>query len=412
MLLKEFLDQYRRQGQPYLETFEAPFLLEEGRLDLEGSGPLAMRRAFYLKPPEEGEGSLLVGRKPPASVQVLDRNVSGTHAMLVPPEAPGTFWTILDLGSTNGTYVNGHKLPPNDPHMLTGQSVIGLGPTLSFVFLEPVEFATTLVQLAAKLPREPEPPREPLDLEHTIADHHALDGLGGAVAPKPPGSEAPAVTLYVECQPFGRVPLPPGGRVVVGRSPDKADLVMVGQKQISRTHAAFAFDGKRVTVQDLNSSNGVTVDGVRIPASGPFPLDLEAKVQLDRFTIELSTGAGVEGTSTIVLDPKGEASKKKVIKGSFESVSLGQILAGIEDKAKSGRMSIHADDVSGELIFHAGKPWRASTSNGLEGTPAIRALLQLKAGMFAIDPTPRDPGEQQITESFSELVLTDFFESS
>jgi pSer/pThr/pTyr-binding forkhead associated (FHA) protein len=53
------------------------------------------------------EGETLIGRKVDEGLQLADREVSRTHLRLVPgPEGV----QVEDLGSTNGTYVNGRRL--------------------------------------------------------------------------------------------------------------------------------------------------------------------------------------------------------------------------------------------------------------------------------------------------------------
>ena len=68
-----------------------------------GSGPL-VGLAFQLAPP-----SVVVGRDPEADVSLSEPTVSWKHARLT---AHGAAWTIADLGSTNGTRVNGERIEP------------------------------------------------------------------------------------------------------------------------------------------------------------------------------------------------------------------------------------------------------------------------------------------------------------
>jgi NADPH-dependent 2,4-dienoyl-CoA reductase/sulfur reductase-like enzyme/pSer/pThr/pTyr-binding forkhead associated (FHA) protein len=68
-----------------------------------GSGPL-VGLAFLLVPP-----SVVVGRDPEAGVSLSESTVSWKHARLT---AHGAAWTIADLGSTNGTRVNGERIEP------------------------------------------------------------------------------------------------------------------------------------------------------------------------------------------------------------------------------------------------------------------------------------------------------------
>lgn len=56
-------------------------------------------------------GNLLIGRDPHSSLVLNDPGVSGRHATL---EDRGGTWTLVDLGSTNGTFVNGHRVTEAD----------------------------------------------------------------------------------------------------------------------------------------------------------------------------------------------------------------------------------------------------------------------------------------------------------
>lgn len=67
-------------------------------------------------------GSVIIGRSPDADLVIGDDFVSGTHAKLV---AAADGYTLLDLGSTNGTLVNGQ--PATRPLQIAAGDVIELG---------------------------------------------------------------------------------------------------------------------------------------------------------------------------------------------------------------------------------------------------------------------------------------------
>jgi diguanylate cyclase (GGDEF)-like protein len=74
------------------------------------------------------EGSQSVGRTAEMAVQLADGSVSREHA-LIRVDPAGRCW-LRDLGSTNGTFVNGHRLLPDEVRQLRDGDRIGLGPNV------------------------------------------------------------------------------------------------------------------------------------------------------------------------------------------------------------------------------------------------------------------------------------------
>lgn len=60
--------------------------------------------------------TLVLGRAPSCDLSVNDATLSSHHLSFV--TTPDGFWTVEDLGSTNGTLLNGARLPPRVPRAL------------------------------------------------------------------------------------------------------------------------------------------------------------------------------------------------------------------------------------------------------------------------------------------------------
>ncbi|MSQ43566.1 MAG: FHA domain-containing protein [Chloroflexi bacterium] len=81
-----------------------------------GIQPVASRLILEVCGPADGpigrvldlEREIVIGRRSPCDVLVLDDAVSSQHAQFVP--APGGGWLVVDLGSTNGTTVNDSRI--------------------------------------------------------------------------------------------------------------------------------------------------------------------------------------------------------------------------------------------------------------------------------------------------------------
>jgi pSer/pThr/pTyr-binding forkhead associated (FHA) protein/NADPH-dependent 2,4-dienoyl-CoA reductase/sulfur reductase-like enzyme len=82
------------------------------------AGPF-VGNAFALTPPE-----VRLGRDPESDVALADPTVSWQHARLT---AHAAAWTITDLGSTNGTRVNGERIEPNRATPIDPGAEIRLG---------------------------------------------------------------------------------------------------------------------------------------------------------------------------------------------------------------------------------------------------------------------------------------------
>ncbi|MFN8018784.1 MAG: DUF3662 and FHA domain-containing protein [Acidimicrobiales bacterium] len=88
----------------------------------QGAGSLLLPTGERL---QLGESVVTIGRKPESTIQLGDPNVSRAHAEIRPH---GNGWVLVDLGSTNGSRVNGvrvssHELVEGD-ELVFGNTVI------------------------------------------------------------------------------------------------------------------------------------------------------------------------------------------------------------------------------------------------------------------------------------------------
>ncbi len=71
---------------------------------------------------------MIVGRDPNAEISIADSSVSRKHARII--QAQDGSVAIEDLGSSNGTSVNGKKIAPNQQIVLAKEDLIQLGNTI------------------------------------------------------------------------------------------------------------------------------------------------------------------------------------------------------------------------------------------------------------------------------------------
>ena len=65
--------------------------------------------------------------------EALEKGVSRLHAVI---ERHEDTLTIMDLGSTNGTYVNGRRLAPDEPRILRDGDEIRLGLLIGYCYFK------------------------------------------------------------------------------------------------------------------------------------------------------------------------------------------------------------------------------------------------------------------------------------
>lgn len=88
-------------------SFQVTGRMREGKGG-SGAGSLMLPTGERL---QLGEQVVTVGRKPESTLQLGDPNVSRNHAEIRPH---GNGWVLVDLGSTNGTRVNGSRVASHE----------------------------------------------------------------------------------------------------------------------------------------------------------------------------------------------------------------------------------------------------------------------------------------------------------
>lgn len=126
-----------------IEATEAPATVEETPVEPEPMVPTLAKlvakvggEEFEIK-----EGENTIGRRPTNSIAIPDPYISGSHGKIAASE--GSF-VFTDIGSTNGSSLNGEKVNPNDPKNLSDGDELTVGQTsFTFTVVQPEEPAAT-----------------------------------------------------------------------------------------------------------------------------------------------------------------------------------------------------------------------------------------------------------------------------
>jgi adenylate cyclase len=253
---------------------------------------------------------VVIGRNRDCDIPIACQTVSGRHCELRLRD--GTWW-VRDLGSKNGTAVNGLKreeqrVGPNDTLSVGRQRFV----------------------LSGAPPEHPQRPAPATNDVDELALQFLTDEAGASTAA--PSTACPPVS-------FGaphRMPSPPpatylgklvpcgGGDTIVLLRPDltlgrhpKCDIC-VRFASISGKHCQLTLQDGYWHVRDLDSSNGTWVDGVRCRTKCLLPNSVLGLAKIYRYAVHY--------TPTAVGPPPEEVAADVFSQGLLEKAGLAKLL--------------------------------------------------------------------------------------
>ncbi len=219
-----------------------------------------------------------------ADILLPDPSVSRSHARITVQN--GTV-TLEDVGSTNGTFVNGQKLAPQTPITLT----------------DGAEITFAGVKMTLRLPGKPAPApaaeatlvaSAPVTETVTVGEEEA----GGESAPAE--EEAQVVAYWCSDDGSMRVPLSPG-MYTIGRRP--TNHIVMSDPYVSGNHAILLVEPDLIHIEDVGSTNGTFVDDTKLIAHVAAPLPFGVKVQIGQGTYHLEPAeTAAEGETDLEVE--------------------------------------------------------------------------------------------------------------
>ena len=265
---------------------------------------------------------ITIGRKEGNTIRLSEQNVSRNHARLV--RRQGSL-LVEDLSSYNGTKLNGAAVAAPAP--LKDGDVIIIGdyrmaikedrPSAAMGAVQPAHGAATpaaappAARSAAAAPPAAEV-RDAMEAQPTIPLH----SLAPEAAPAEPVSP-PARLIITGRFMQGREFLLDRPSLVIGRTPEN-DIV-IEHKSISRHHARIIREGSQYHAVDLESANGVRVNG---EDHDRVLLRSGDEIELGQVQLRFVTGDGAGEAET-------EFSRPQKRKGLGVAVGGVVVLAGV-----------------------------------------------------------------------------------
>ena len=200
---------------------------------------------------------ITIGRKEGNTIRLTERNVSRKHAKLI--KQNGAIF-IEDLASYNGIKVNGNKV--SGRVAITEGDRIQIGDYVLGLKLEGTAAAADDPFAAAKtkeLSRVEDAPTGMLDVRDARGAAEDGDEAGAAAAGADTTIENPSRLVCVSANFAGEDWAMARPVMVIGRTEDND--VVINHRSISRHHARITCENGRHTILDLQSANGVRING-------------------------------------------------------------------------------------------------------------------------------------------------------
>jgi pSer/pThr/pTyr-binding forkhead associated (FHA) protein len=192
---------------------------------------------------EPAGDEIRIGRRAGVEIQLPFATVSSVHARVF---RHGDGWALLDMGSSNGTFIGQTRLASGQPRLIKPGEIFRLA-DVTVSFEGEVGGDST-----------PDDKRSKTESTATLA-RRLVNDLFQAVA----GAEIARVVVEKGPSQGQSLALAlPDRAYKVGRAPD-CDLVL-SDDDVSREHAAFERRWQGVFVRDLGSKNGLEIDGKKV----------------------------------------------------------------------------------------------------------------------------------------------------
>lgn len=187
------------------------------------------------------EGEHVVGRTD-GDIIIANPYLSRKHARL--RVAEGRVF-LTDLGSTNGTFLDGERLKPGEEREITVSS------KLRFAELGASLLRASEIHEAAYAGQEAQEPSEEKITEPSILEEGAKAELAEVFSPW-------QVLVGGEVKPLAF------GQIRIGRKPERNDIAFPEDRYVSGEHLILDADLDYLRAKDLNSTNGTIINGKKI----------------------------------------------------------------------------------------------------------------------------------------------------
>jgi pSer/pThr/pTyr-binding forkhead associated (FHA) protein len=272
--------------------------------------PQNQKRYFECTPHTE----ITFGRLPTNNIHLPDSAVSSQHARIF---VRGDELLLQDLGSSNGTKFRGRQLKR--------------GEEVEISHGDKIELINYTIQLHTGDSRQ--------ELEQFESSAELMRDLLETVLGRAMVEEEVPPRLIVESDPHRgqTMELRGYGRYRIGRS--RQCHMTINDQNISREHMQISRDLNGITVSDLNSRNGIKLNGVRLRPENEYTVKHGDNLMLGALSISLQDPEGaqfIEKITALNLDPEQEQEVVENVRG----IPMPDLPRPSDDLGQAGQLNI------------------------------------------------------------------------
>ncbi len=284
---------------------------------------------------------ILIGRGADCDLTLEHQEISRVHARLA---RVGEAIELTDLGSSNGTFVDGQPLLANNPAALSVGKSVEIGGFTLRLHVSGVE-ATSIAE------ERPAQRGEIFHLRYRYAS-----------------GEWQTYVL-------------PDGDTTIGRGEDNS--LSLDDDEISRYHAVLTFAANKLLLTDLGSTNGTFIDGVQLTPHQKYPLKIGQFVVMGDLTlyVEAPETVGVMHSASGTMVMPGEAF---ALQDTGSGVRVGEPKTMLDAEVPVAPTSVRTMNLTGHEKVSIG---RASDNQVVLNHPMVsryHAVLERMGKRFVI----------------------------
>ena len=226
--------------------------------------------------------------------------------------------------------------------------------------------------------------------------------------------------VFLVRYPESPIRVPDKGKVSIGRA-DTNDIVL-NEPRVSRLHAVIEWEKSTDTflVRDLGSKNGTYLNGHKISAHDPLPINDWNKIRITSivFTVrcvkdasqiknefeELREKMHQEVTEIINMSDLMAESVQPGISGDLEHLCPVELFQMLESGRKTGSLTMKTDIGEGAYLFDKGNVVTARFAEK-SGDKAVFEVLRFGHGTFSFSPLDKISERPQITTTTTMLLM-------